>query len=100
MKEEFEWIYPYSPYHHVKDTKYPATLMHTALGDTRVDSMHAFKMAAKLQNVSREFDEERPMILYTESQAGHGAGSSIEKTVGLWAKSFVFRAHHTGLDIN
>ncbi len=99
VKEEFEWIYPYSPYHHVKDTKYPATLMHTALGDTRVDSMHAFKMAAKLQNVSREFDEERPMILYTESQAGHGAGSSIEKTVGLWAKSFVFRAHHTGLDI-
>jgi prolyl oligopeptidase len=99
VKEEFEWIYPYSPYHHVKDTDYPATLMHTALGDTRVDSMHAFKMAAKLQNVAGELDEKKPQVLYTESQAGHGAGSSVEKTVSLWAKAYVFRAHHTGLDI-
>jgi prolyl oligopeptidase len=99
MKEEFEWIYPYSPYHHVKETEYPATLLHTALGDTRVDSMHAFKMAAKLQNTSAEVDVDRPLILYTESQAGHGIGSPIEKTVDLWAKSFVFRAYHTGLEI-
>jgi prolyl oligopeptidase len=99
IKEEFDWIYPYSPYHHVEDRKYPATFLHTALGDTRVDSMHAFKMVAKLQNVARELDEERPQVLYTESQAGHGAGSSIEKTVDLWSKAFVFRAHHTGLEI-
>jgi prolyl oligopeptidase len=99
VKEEFEWIYPYSPYHHVKDVKYPATLMHTALGDTRVDSMHAFKMTAKLQNTSDEVVEDRPFVLYTESQAGHGAGSSIEKVVDLWTKSFVFGAHHTGLKI-
>lgn len=99
VKEEFEWIYPYSPYHHVKDVKYPATLMHTALGDTRVDSMHAFKMTAKLQNTSDDVVEERPLVLYTESQAGHGIGSPIEKTVDLWTKSFVFRAHHTGLEI-
>jgi len=99
VKEEFEWIYPYSPYQHVKKAEYPATFMHTALGDTRVDSMHAFKMAAKLQNVAGELDAKRPQVLYTESQAGHGAGSSIEKSVSLWAKAFVFRAYHTGLDI-
>jgi prolyl oligopeptidase len=99
VKEEFEWIYPYSPYHHVKDKKYPPTLLFTALGDTRVDSMHAFKMAAKLQSTSEEAVEDRPLILHTESQAGHGIGSPIEKTVDLWAKSFVFRAHHTGLKI-
>jgi prolyl oligopeptidase len=99
VKEEFEWIYPYSPYHHVKDAEYPATLMHTALGDSRVDPMHAFKMAAKLQNKSVPFDEKRPIILYTESKAGHGAGSSTEKIIDLWTKSFIFRAHHTGLKI-
>jgi len=99
IKEEFEWIYPYSPYHNIKDVNYPATLMHTALGDTRVDSMHAFKMTAKLQNTCDEIDEERPLLLYTESQAGHGAGSPVEKIVDLWTKSFVFRAHHTGLKI-
>ncbi|MFW9788813.1 MAG: prolyl oligopeptidase family protein [Candidatus Thorarchaeota archaeon] len=99
IKEEFEWIYPYSPYHHVKDVEYPATFLHTALGDTRVDSMHAFKMVSKLQNVAGEIDEKRPQILHTESQAGHGAGSSIDQTVAIWAKSFVFRAYHTSLDI-
>ena len=99
IKKEFEWIYPYSPYHHVKDEKYPPTLIFTALGDTRVDSMHAFKMAAKLQSTSDEAVEDRPLILHTESQAGHGIGSPIEKTIDLWTKSFVFRAHHTGLKI-
>jgi prolyl oligopeptidase len=97
VKEEFEWIYPYSPYHHVKDVEYPATLMHTALGDSRVDSMHAFKMAAKLQATVKSFDPKRPLLLYTQSQAGHGAGSSTEEAIDLWAKSMTFRAHHTGM---
>jgi prolyl oligopeptidase len=99
VKEEFQWLYSYSPYHHVTNERYPATFLHTALGDTRVDSMHAFKMAAKLQNISGEMDEKRPYLLFTESQAGHGISSPIEKTVDLWAKSFAFRAHHTGMKI-
>ncbi len=99
VREEFGWIYAYSPYHHVKDVEYPATALFTALGDTRVDSMHAFKMAAKLQRKSGVFREDRPILLFTESQAGHGVGSSTEKTIDLWAKSFIFRAHHTGLRI-
>ena len=37
----------YSPYHHVADgTRYPAMLFTTAEGDTRVDPLHARKMAA------------------------------------------------------
>jgi len=99
IKEEFEWIYPYSPYHHVKDEKYPPTMLYTALGDTRVDSMHAFKMAAKLQNTSEVVDKDRPLILYTEHQAGHGVGAPLEKTIDLWTKLIIFRAHHTGLKI-
>ncbi|MFW9957173.1 MAG: prolyl oligopeptidase family protein [Candidatus Odinarchaeota archaeon] len=99
VKEEFEWIYPYSPYHHVRDVKYPPTLLYTALGDSRVDPMHAFKMTAKLQSTTDEMLDDGPLILYTESQAGHGVGSPIEKTIDLWAKSFIFRAHHTGLKI-
>jgi prolyl oligopeptidase len=99
VKEEFEWIYRYSPYHHVRQAKYPATFLQTALGDSRVDSMHAFKMAAKLQATVNTFDEKRPILLYTVSDAGHGAGSSTEQALDLWAKSLVFRAHHTGLQI-
>lgn len=99
VKEEFDWIYPYSPYHHVKNTKYPPTFLHTALGDTRVDSMHAFKMAARLQATMGHFDKKRPILLHTEKQTGHGVTSPVEKVIDLWTKSFVFRAHHTGLKI-
>src|SRR5437870_8529254 len=48
--DEFRWLYAYSPYHHVKDgTKYPAVLLEAAESDTRVDELHARKMAARLQ---------------------------------------------------
>jgi prolyl oligopeptidase len=48
--KQFEYLYAYSPYHHVKQgTLYPATLLMTAESDTRVDPMHAVKMAALLQ---------------------------------------------------
>jgi prolyl oligopeptidase len=100
VKEEFEWIYKYSPYHNVReDVIYPPTFFQTALGDSRVDSMHAFKMAAKVQAVAGDFNESRPILLYTQSQAGHGAGSSMEKLIDLDAKCLVFAAHHSGLEI-
>ena len=43
-------MYAYSPYQHVKaGTEYPAMLFMTADTDTRVDPMHAKKMAALMQ---------------------------------------------------
>ena len=54
VAEEFAWLHAYSPYHHVVDgTCYPATLFTTAEGDTRVDPLHARKMAALLQAARR-----------------------------------------------
>src|SRR5262249_16302526 len=48
--KQFEWLYAYSPYHHVKaGTEYPAILFMTADTDTRVDPMHAKKMSALMQ---------------------------------------------------
>ena len=48
--KQFEWLYAYSPYHHVKaGAEYPAILFMTADTDTRVDPMHAKKMAALMQ---------------------------------------------------
>src|SRR5208283_187547 len=44
--DQFKWLYAYSPYHHVKEgMEYPAILFMTADTDTRVDPMHAKKMA-------------------------------------------------------
>ena len=90
---QFEYIYAYSPYHRVKaGTQYPAVLLMTAESDTRVDPMHAVKMAALLQAEAAN-GPERPILLRVDSKAGHGIGKPIMKlvddAVDVW--SFLFQ---------
>jgi prolyl oligopeptidase len=76
----FQWLYAYSPYHHVTPgTRYPATLITTAESDSRVDPMHARKLAAALE--AAQSDPSRPILLRVESKAGHGAGKPLAKVV-------------------
>jgi prolyl oligopeptidase len=89
-EEQFKWLYAYSPYHRVKDgTAYPAVLLATAESDTRVDPLHARKMAARLQAAT---SSDQPILLRLEPKAGHGAGKPrakvLEELVDTW--SFVF----------
>jgi prolyl oligopeptidase len=89
--EQFQWLHAYSPYHRVRDrVAYPAVLITTAEGDSRVDPMHALKMAARLQAAS---SADRPILLRVESKAGHGAGKPIKKIIDeqcdIW--SFLFQ---------
>ena len=77
--QQFKWLYAYSPYHHVKDgTAYPATLLMAAESDTRVDALHARKMAARLQAAT---SSDAPILLRIETKAGHGAGKPRAKVV-------------------
>ncbi|HWZ44492.1 MAG TPA: prolyl oligopeptidase family serine peptidase [Candidatus Saccharimonadales bacterium] len=90
--KQFEWIYAYSPYHHVKPgTVYPAVLFMTADSDTRVDPLHAKKMTALMQAQAGN-GSDRPILLRLDSKAGHGIGKPIGKLVeedtDFW--SFVF----------
>jgi prolyl oligopeptidase len=89
---QFEYLYAYSPYHHIKaGTRYPAILFMTAESDTRVDPMHALKMAALLQAEAAN-GPDRPILLRVDSKAGHGVGKPITKlvddAVDVW--SFLF----------
>ncbi len=78
---QFEWLYAYSPYHHVTPgTTYPATLFMTGENDTRVDPMHAKKMAALLQAEAAN-GPDRPILLRIEPKAGHGMGKPISKLI-------------------
>jgi prolyl oligopeptidase len=73
------WLAAYSPYQNVRDgLKYPAVFLHTAASDTRVDPMHARKMAARLQAATKSG---RPVLLEVESRAGHGAGKPLTKVI-------------------
>jgi prolyl oligopeptidase len=79
VAEEFAWLHAYSPYHHVRDGEcYPAVLLTTAEGDTRVDPLHARKMAARLHAAS-SCQDERPILLHQEGRAGHGVGKPVAK---------------------
>jgi len=73
--EQFPYLYAYSPYHHVKaGVKYPAVLLITGDGDTRVAPLHARKMAARLQAATAS---ERPVLLLYDTKSGHSGGRPL-----------------------
>ena len=90
--EQFKWLYAYSPYQHVKKgVEYPAILFMTADTDTRVDPMHAKKMAAEMQDEARNgASKTRPILLRIESKAGHGAGKPVVKQIEEYTDIYSF----------
>jgi prolyl oligopeptidase len=86
----FGWLLASSPYHRVVDgAPYPAVLLTTGESDSRVDPMHARKLAARLQAAS---SSERPVLLRVERRAGHGQGKPLSKSLEEWTDvwSFLF----------
>jgi prolyl oligopeptidase len=91
---ELGWLLGYSPYHGVREgTPYPAVLFTTFESDTRVDPLHARKLAAALQHAT---GSGAPVILRREVSVGHGA-RAVSRTVGLAADQLAFLAAYTGL---
>lgn len=97
--DQFKWLYAYSPYHHVKPgTEYPATLFMTGDFDTRVDPMHAKKMAAELQAEAKNGQSKtRPILLRIESKAGHGAGKPVTKQIEEFTDVYSFLFWQLGM---
>ncbi|HEX6106331.1 MAG TPA: prolyl oligopeptidase family serine peptidase [Gemmatimonadales bacterium] len=94
--EQFQWLRAYSPYHHVCDgVVYPAVLLATAEGDSRVDPLHARKMAARLQAAS---SSGRPVLLRLESRAGHGAGKPLAKILDELTDTWTFVFSELGVE--
>jgi prolyl oligopeptidase len=94
---QFRWLRAYSPYHHVREgVAYPAVLLATAESDTRVDPMHARKMAARLQAAT---SADRPILLRLESRAGHGAGKPLSKVLDELTDSWTFVFSELGVEL-
>jgi len=98
--KQFDWLYAYSPYHHVKPgAEYPAILFMTADTDTRVDPMHAKKMAALMQaEAANGPSRERPILLRIDTKAGHGQGKPIAKQVEEMTDIYSFLLWQLGMD--
>jgi prolyl oligopeptidase len=95
--EQFAWLHAYSPYHHVEPgSDYPAILLSAAESDSRVDPLHARKMAAALQ--AADTSPESPVLLRIEAAAGHGQGKPTSKVVAEIADEWSFLCHQLGVE--
>ena len=93
---QFPWLRSYSPYHHVRDgVAYPAVLLATAESDSRVDPLHARKMAARLQAAT---SSSRPILLRLEARAGHGAGKPLNKVLEELTDTWAFVFSELGVE--
>ncbi|ASR54169.1 prolyl oligopeptidase family protein [Cellulomonas sp. PSBB021] len=94
---ELGWLLGYSPYHRVVEgTRYPATLFTVFEGDTRVDPLHARKLAAALQHATAAPLAQAPVLVRCETGVGHG-GRALSRSIALSVEQLQFVARHTGL---
>lgn len=92
--EMFAYLKGYSPLHNIRQgVSYPATLITTADHDDRVVPAHSFKFAATLQE---NHAGENPVLIRIETNAGHGAGTPISKTIEQSADLFGFTFYNMG----
>ena len=94
-EEMFTYLKNYSPVHNVKaGTHYPATLITTGDHDDRVVPAHSFKFAAQLQSKQAGA---LPTMIRIETNAGHGAGTPVSKTIEQYADIYAFTLHNMGI---
>ncbi|MGX5201150.1 prolyl oligopeptidase family serine peptidase [Aliikangiella sp. IMCC44632] len=92
----FNYLLGYSPVHNVKaGTQYPATLITTGDHDDRVVPAHSFKFAAELQAKQAG---NAPTLIRIETNAGHGAGTPVAKTIQQYADIFGFTLYNMGIE--
>ena len=96
-KEMFDYLKGYSPVHNVKEgVEYPATMVTTGDHDDRVVPAHSFKFAAELQSKQAG---NNPTLIRIETDAGHGAGTPVSKTIEQYADIFGFTLYNMGFDV-
>ena len=94
--EMFSYLRAYSPLHTIKDdgTPYPAVFVTTADHDDRVVPAHSFKYAATLQAADTG---DRVKLIQIETDAGHGSGKPLSKTLQEQTDSWAFTMWNMGM---
>lgn len=94
-EEMFNYLLGYSPVQNVKEgVEYPATLITTGDHDDRVVPAHSFKFAAQLQAKQAG---NNPVLIRVETNAGHGAGTPVSKTIEQYSDIFGFTLWSMGI---
>jgi len=93
-EKQFPYLLKYSPYQNAKpDAPYPAIMFFTGDNDTRVDPLHARKMTALLQSISKSG---RPILLHYSTSGGHSAGVSVDQQIQDMTDELTFLWTETG----
>jgi prolyl oligopeptidase len=96
--EQFRWLKAYSPYHNItKGKTYPAVLFTAGENDSRVHPLHARKMAARMQAQVGNDQDEHPILLWVDRDAGHGAGKPLELRIRDVVDQWAFIMWQTGM---
>jgi prolyl oligopeptidase len=94
--KQFPYIFKYSPYHRVeKGAKYPAVMFVSGDADTRVDPLHARKMAAMMQAST---GSDKPVLLHYDTKAGHSSGLPVDRQAENLADEIAFLTLALGLN--
>ena len=90
----FEYLKDTSVHNIKEGIKYPATLVTTGEHDDRVVPAHSFKFVAELQ---AKQTGNNPTLIRIETDAGHGAGTPVSKTIEQYSDIFGFTLFRRGL---
>jgi prolyl oligopeptidase len=78
-------ILKYSPYQNVHSNRsYPTSFFYTSTADDRVHPGHSRKMVARLEEVAA------PVLLYENTEGGHGGAAGIQEQIKKIALEFIF----------
>ena len=94
--EQFKFLHAYSPYQKVTDgVAYPAVMLTSGDGDTRVPPLQARKMTARLQAAT---SSGRPVFLHYDTKAGHAGGQPLSKAVDDLSLKAIFLLSQLGVE--
>lgn len=96
--EHFAFLRAYSPYQNIEEgVAYPAVFFTAGENDTRVHALHARKMAAAMQAATSSDPSEKPILLWVDREAGHGAGKPLDLQVRDAADRYAFLMWQLGV---
>jgi oligopeptidase B len=92
--EYFKYMLSYSPYDNLKAASYPAMLVKTSLHDSQVMYWEPAKYVAKLRTLKTD---DKPLLLVTNMQAGHGGASGRYDYLKEIAFDYAFLLRELGM---
>ena len=94
-KAIYDYMLSYSPYDNVARKAYPAMLVTSGLWDSQVQYWEPAKWVAKLRALK---SDDRPLLLRTNMEAGHGGKSGRFERYREVAEEYAFVLWQAGID--